>query len=295
MNKPIIVITGPTASGKTSLAIDLANKFDGEIINADSRSIYREMDIATSKPTRKELDNIAHHLVDIVDPNESFSLSDYKKLAEKEIKSVQDRGKIPLLVGGTGLYIDAVVYDFNLTEIAPDQKYREELEKLSTTEIGIKLKEVDPETYKIIDRLNRRRLIRALEVATQSQKSLTKLQTKKPLPRNVLYFVLDCPREVLYKKIDNRVDAWFSKGLVEETKNLSAKYSFDLPSMSSIGYHEIAQYLDGRISLSEASEIMKKRTRNYAKRQITWFKRNQDAVWIGSEKEALSLITSFLK
>lgn len=295
MNRPIIVITGPTASGKTSLAIMLAKKFSGEIINADSRSVYREMDIATGKPTEKELKTVSHHLVDFLNPDTPFSLADYKKLTDEMILSIQGRKKVPFLVGGTGLYVDAVIYDFSLAETSPDHKLRKKLELLSADKLLADLQKIDPETYQIIDKSNKRRLIRAVEVATKSHESFTKLQKKKALPQNVLYLVLDVPREVLYKKIDSRIDSWLSDGLVEETKRLVAKYPLALSSMSSIGYQEIAQFLDEKLTLEEAIITMKKRTRHYAKRQVTWFKRNKDAIWVKNEKEAEKLINDFLK
>lgn len=295
MRNPIIVIAGPTASGKTALAIELAKKYRGEVINADSRSIYIGMDIGTSKPTAREMDSIPHHLFDIVHPNETFSLADYQKLAREKITEIQTRNNIPFIVGGSGLYIDAVVYNFNLTEATKDDETRKELEKLENKELLAKLQKLDKETYKKIDKNNRRRLIRALEVILLTNKGFYDQQKKSSSPNNVLYLALDCPKEVLYKKINNRIDAWFSNGLVEETKNLSAKYSFDLPSMSSIGYSEIAQYLNGKTSSTEASEIMKRRTKNYAKRQLTWFRRNKDITWIKSVKEADKVIASFIK
>lgn len=295
MNKPIIVIAGPTASGKTSLAISLAKKFNGEIINADSRSIYREMNVATSKPTTKECQLIPHHLIDVVKPDELFSLADYKKLVNAAISEIHDRGKIPFLVGGTGLYIDSVVYDYSLPETKPNFDLRKDLEKSSTTELAERLESLDPITYQKIDLKNKRRLIRAIEVALQTKKSFVSLQTKKPKPTSILYLVLDIPRDILYERINQRVDKWKDEGLVEETKTLKAKYSIDLPSMSAIGYKEIAEYLDNVVSLSEALENMKKRTRNYAKRQVTWYKRNKDIIYIKNEKEALDAIEGFLK
>ena len=295
MNKPIIVIAGPTASGKTSLAISLAKEFNGEIINADSRSIYREMNVATSKPTTKECQLIPHHLIDVVKPDELFSLADYKKLANAAISEIHDRGKTPFLVGGTGLYIDSVVYDYILPETKPNFDLRKDLEKSSTTELAERLESLDPITYQKIDLKNKRRLIRAIEVALQTKKSFVSLQTKKPKPTSILYLVLDIPRDILYERINQRVDKWKDEGLVEETKTLKAKYSIDLPSMSAIGYKEIAEYLDNVVSLSEALENMKKRTRNYAKRQVTWYKRNKDIIYIKNEKEALDAIEGFLK
>ncbi|MFA5197484.1 MAG: tRNA (adenosine(37)-N6)-dimethylallyltransferase MiaA [Patescibacteria group bacterium] len=295
MNKPIIIVAGPTASGKTSLAIDLAKKFNGEIVNADSRSIYREMDVATSKPTTEERQEIPHHLIDIVKPDETFSLSDYKKLANSAISEIQNRGKIPFLVGGTGLYLDSIAYDYNLAETKPNLVLRKELEKSSTTELAEKLKLLDPNTYKIIDLKNKRRLIRAIEVASQTNESFTSLQTKKPKPANILYLVLDVPRDVIYKRIGQRIEKWHTEGLVKEAEDLTKKYSINLPSMSAIGYKEIGEYINHKVSLPEALENMKKKTRNYAKRQITWFGKNKDIIYIKNGKEATRIIEIFLK
>ncbi len=294
MKKPIIVIAGPTASGKTTLAINLAQKFKGEIVNADSRSVYREMDIATSKPSALERQQIRHHLIDVVNPDEPFSLSDYKALANEAIADIHNRDKIPFLVGGTGLYLDAIIYDYGLIEVKPNPTLRSRLEKLSTPELAKLLKSLDPMVSEKIDQKNSRRLIRAIEIATQIDKPLSG-ETKKEKPTTVLYLAIKVPRDQLYERINERVDQWEDQGLVSETKELTKNYSIDLPSLSAIGYQEISNYLDDKISLCEALEIMKKRTRHYAKRQITWFKRNNDLVYIENEDEATAAIEAFLK
>ncbi len=295
MDKPIIIIAGPTASGKTSLAITLAKKFNGEIVNADSRSIYREMDIATSKPTAEERKQIPHHLVDVISPNEPFSLSDYKQLANKAISNIHARDKIPFFVGGTGLYLDAVVYDYSLTNVESDFTLRKKLETIDIEVLAAELKSIDPATYQSIDLNNKRRLIRAIEVSKMSKVSYISLQSKKQKPSNMLYLVLDVPRNVLYEKINQRIDMWHDNGLIDETEKLNAKYSASLSSMSAIGYREITEYLNHNISLIEALEIMKKRTRNYAKRQLTWFRKNPDVVYISKNQEAVETIKTFLK
>jgi len=253
------------------------------------------MDVATSKPTTKECQLIPHHLINVVNPDELFSLANYKKLANTAISEIHDRGKIPFLVGGTGLYIDSVVYDYDLPETKPNLVLRKKLEKYSTIELAEKLKSLDPNTYKIIDLNNKRRLIRAIEVALQAKKPLSSRQTKKPKSTNVLYFVLDVPRNILYERINQRVDGWKDEGLVEETDKLIAKYPLDLPSMSAIGYQEISEFLIGKHLLPEALETMKKRTRNYAKRQTTWFRRNKDVIYIKNEEEASAIIANFVK
>ncbi len=294
MKNPIIVIAGPTASGKTKIAVEIAKKFNGEVVNADSRTVYKEMDIATSKPSEEEIKSVPHHLFDVVNPYETFSLANYKEFATKAIEDIQKRKKLPILVGGTGLYIDAVVYDYNLAETIPDFDLRNELENLSTDELVTKLKEINPDEITKIDIKNRRRMIRAIEIAF-STNNLNKQKARKEKPQNILYLAVDVPREKLYGKIEERINKWLDLGLVEETKKLKEKYSFDLPAMTSIGYKEISEALDNKITLFEAINIMKQRTRNYAKRQLTWFKRNKDIIWIKNKPEAEKVISEFLK
>jgi tRNA dimethylallyltransferase len=286
MKKPIIIITGPTASGKTDLAIKIAKEFEGEIVNADSRTVYREMDVATAKPSEEEKADIPHHLFDVVKPDDSFTVADYKKLAQEKIREIRNRGKSPILVGGTGLYIDSVVYDFNLTEGKPQPKLREELNELSTDMLLHRLEELDPDSIETIDSSNKRRLVRALEVSMSTGMPFSKQKERKPLPDDVIYLSVDVPREELYDKINRRIEHWLEMGLIEETKRLRQKYSADLPSMSAIGYKEVGDYLEGKISKEEAIEEMKKRTRNYAKRQLTWLRRNPDIEWVKDDKEA---------
>jgi len=251
------------------------------------------MDIATSKPSKQERHIIPHHLIDIVEPDESFTLSDFKQRANVAILQIQNREKIPFLVGGTGLYLNSIAYNYNLAKTEPNLTLRNELDELPIAELTMKLKSLDPITYKKIDLGNKRRLIRAIEVSSQTKTSFSDLQTKNPKPSNFLYLVLDMPREVLYDRINQRVDNWKDQGLVEETEKLMARYSTTLPSMSTIGYKEIIDYLNGTIEYTEAIDIMKKRTRNYAKRQITWFKKNKDAILIKNDLEAIKQI-SFL-
>jgi tRNA dimethylallyltransferase len=294
MKNPIIVIAGATASGKTALAVELAKKFNGEIINADSRTVYRGLNVATSKPTMEEMKGVPHHLFDIVNPDEPFTLADYKRLAETAIKEVQEKGKIPFLVGGTGLYIDAVIYNFNMTEAEPNAELRKELEAKTEAKLFAEIQKLDPETAEIIDSHNKRRLIRALEVILTTERSFAESKQKIKLPTNVLYLAIDVPREELYEKIEKRIENWENLGLVEETKRLKQKYSLDLPSMSSIGYQEISDALDGKIYMQAAIDVMKKRTRNYAKRQLTWFRKNRDIVWIKTPKEAEEKISNFI-
>jgi tRNA dimethylallyltransferase len=293
MKNPIIVIAGPTASGKTALAVELAKEFNGEVINADSRSVYKGMDIGTGKPSKDEMDGIVHHLFDIVNPDEPFTLMDYKELAGKAIAEILAKGKIPFLVGGTGLYIDAVVYDFEPVG-EPNPDFRKELEQRDPELLYGMLMTFDPETAKSIDPKNTRRVIRALEIFEQTKEGKIKLESRKQKPKNVLYLAIDIPRENLYAKINSRVDVWMEQGFEDEVKGLIEKYPLDLPAMSGIGYKQIGLYLQGQISKEQAIEKFKQGDRNLAKKQMTWFRRNKDIVWIKYQKEAQNEITKFI-
>ena len=297
----LVVILGPTASGKTGLAIKLARKFNGEIVNADSRQIYREMDIGTGKvESRKSLKSKVLkvespiHLISIVNPDQKFSLAQYKKLAINKIKEIQKRDKIPFLVGGTGLYISAVVNNLEIPKAPPDDKIRKRLNKLSAEKLFEKLKKIDLKSAEIIGENNKRKLIRALEVYEITGKPFSSLQTKgKPL-FDVLQIGVKTDREELYKKIDRRADEMIKMGLVEEVEKLAKKYSFNLPAMSGIGYQEIGLYLQNKTTLEEAVQKMKFRTHQYARRQMTWFRKDERIGWVESCEEAERLINNFL-
>jgi len=300
--RPLIVILGPTASGKSELALRLAKKINGEIVSADSRQIYKEMDIATAKmpqdqkPKTKDqkyilkiknkklkpifLKNIPHYLIDIIKPDENFSVAEYKNLAIKIIRGIQRRGKIPILAGGTGLYISAVVDNIKIPKVKPNLKLRKKLEKTPFCRLLKKLEKLDPATYEIIDKKNKRRIIRALEVSISTGKPFS-FQRKKGAPLfNILPIGLDMPREKLYKKIDRRIEKMFETGLISETKKLAKKYSYKLPSMSGIGYKEVGMYLRGEIRIEKAKELIKFRTHRYARRQMTWFGKDKRIKWI---------------
>ena len=307
--KPLIVILGSTASGKTGWAMKLCQRFSGEIVSADSRQIYREMNIGTAKSPQAQISNfkfqisktdneIKQHLIDIVDPDESFTLSDYKELAIKKINDIHDRGKIPFLVGGTGLYISSVVDNLDIPEVAPDKKLRAELERKNTKDLRKELKILDPVFYEKIDLNNRRRLIRAIEVCKITGNPFSSLRKKgKPL-FNVLQIGIDIPREELNKKIDKRVDEMREAGLEEEVRNLSKKYSWDLLSMSGIGYQEFRDHLDCYVAcyvtIDDVFEEIKKHTRQYAKKQMTWFRRDKSVQWTGDFKKAELLVLNAL-
>lgn len=304
----LIVVCGPTASGKTDLAIVLAKKFNGEIVNADSRQIYKEMDIATAKPSKVTsdklqvtstdeyiIDGVKHYLLDIISPDENFTLSDYKDQAQKTIKEIIKKGKIPFLVGGTGLYIKAIVDNLEIPRVEPDLVLRKELESKSAEERVKMLKEIDPETYEKIDIQNPRRVIRALEVVLSTGESFLKQQKKgKPL-YNVLQLGIKVDKENLYERINKRCEKMVEAGLIQEAKRLAQKYSWELPSMSGIGYRQMRDYIEGKMTLEEAIEWLQMDTRHYAKRQMTWFKKDEKIVWIENEKQAEKKIDEFLK
>ncbi|MCK5475484.1 MAG: tRNA (adenosine(37)-N6)-dimethylallyltransferase MiaA [Candidatus Pacebacteria bacterium] len=298
--KPLIVILGPTSSGKTEIGFKLAKKYNGEIINADSRQIYKEMDVGTGKATdsittQYSISNIPIHLISIKTPNQKFSLSQYKKLAVKAIDDIHKQGKIPILVGGTGLYISTIVNNLEIPKAIPNQKIRKRLEKHTEKYLFKKLKKVDPNSAKTIGENNKRKLIRALEVYEITGKPFSSQQKKGKSLFNILQIGIKIDREKLYEKIDARVDRMIEIGLIKETKKLSKKYSFNLPAMSGIGYYEIGSYLKDEMSLDEAIQKVKFRTHQYARRQITWFKKDERIKWIENYKEAEKLVNNFLK
>ncbi len=308
MNKiPIIVVAGPTASGKTGLAIDIAKKYDGEIVNADSMQIYKYMDIGTAKPTLAERAEVAHHLVDFVDPKEEFSVADYTDLAHKKIDDIIKRGKMPVVCGGTGLYISSLIDDVTFGEVKTDYAMREELEK-TAKEQGVEvlmqmLKEFDEESAKTIHPNNRRRVIRAIEfykltgVPISQHKQMTQKQESR---YNPLIMIIDHDREKLYERINLRVDMMIEEGLIDEVANLlDMGYTKDMNSMKGIGYKEIIEYLKGECTLCEAIEAVKQGSRRYAKRQLTWFRRDERVNYIDAQSDvkesAYKLIEEWIK
>ncbi len=295
MNKPkIVVIVGPTASGKSDLAVKIAKKFNGEIVSADSRQVYRGMDIGTAKPGKKEMAAIRHHLIDIKNPNQDYNVGQYKKDAIKAINKIIKSGRLPILVGGTGLYIDAVVKNLEFPEVKENKKLRARLEK-EIKERGLdrvfkKLVDLDPEAAYIVDPKNPRRIIRALEVALTSGKPFSaQRKTGRPL-FDALEIGINVPPEKLKERITGRIEQMVKNGLVEEVKGLVRKYSLHCKAFDAIGYREIIDYLENKISLAEAVEQMDKNTRHYARRQMTWFRRNQEIKWVKNYKKALLLV-----
>lgn len=275
--QPLISVIGPTGSGKTALGIALANQFFGEIISADSRQIYLEMDIGTAKPTIAERASAKHHLIDFVSPAQSYALSNFLDDAKTAIDLISNSGKLPIVVGGTGLYVSALTKNYQLPDSKPDFSYRQELEQIAL-EFGKEkvhqiLVEKDPLKAASIPPQNLRYVIRALEVirAGDSHPSFNQAES----PYLTFYLTIDWPRQELYQKIEQRIDQMIELGIIDETSNLLKKYSASLPAMSSLGYQEIYQYLQGDISLSEAVQEFKKHSRQFAKRQLTWFRKFQ--------------------
>jgi tRNA dimethylallyltransferase len=289
MNK-LIAIIGPTGIGKTKLAIQLASRFDGEIINADSRQIYRHMDIGTAKPIGEELAAVPHHLVDIIEPDKEFSLAEYQQLTDKTIHDIQARGKIPFLVGGSGLYVWAVLEGWIVPKVAPDVYFRKELEKRAELGQGDdlyrELKQIDPSAAEKIDPHNIRRVIRALEVNKFADSTFSHLQKKQPPPFQTLIIGLTAERKELYPRADERVDNMLKQGFVDEvSKLLKMGYNLTLPSMSSIGYREIGQYLSGGMTLEEAVYKIKTGTHRFIRHQYAWFRLKDERIkWFDIEK-----------
>lgn len=278
---PLLVLLGPTACGKTALSLEIAKKFNAEIISADSRQVYKHMDIGTDKIPLEKRQGILHHLIDVVEPSERFTVADFKKLAEEKIDDILKHGKLPLLVGGTGLYIRALVQNFSIPQENPAlrQKLVKEWRENGIVELYKKLQKLDPENAGKIHPHNALYIIRALEIFLTSGHP-KKAEKKKPRYRSLL-IGLSYPTEKLFQRIEKRVDEQIEHDLVEETKKLLAKgFSKNLSSMQSLGYREITEYLEDKISLPKAIELLKKHTRNFAKQQITWFKKEPGIHWI---------------
>lgn len=288
----IVVVLGPTASGKTAVGIRIAKKFNGEVISADSRQVYRGMDIGTAKV--RDTEGVPHHLIDVVDPDEPFTVVDWKRLVEKAIDEIVSRGKLPIVVGGTGLYIQALVDNIEAPEVPPQAKLRQSLDEKSDTDLLKLLRRFDPDFVDRVDASNRRRVIRALEVTIMTGEPMNKLQRKGPARYDALLIGLDVPRRDLYAAIDERVRLQMDDGLVDEVRRLLRKYDARLPAFSAIGYREVVRYLDGEMTLPEAMERIQFATHAYARRQLTWFRRDPRIRWVWTTDEAVILVTQFL-
>lgn len=293
MKEPLIILTGPTAVGKTKLSIALAKAVNGEIISADSMQVYKHMDIGSAKIMPEEMDGVRHYLVDELEPFEEFHVVRFQEMAKAAMKEIRSRGHIPILVGGTGFYIQAVVRDIDFTENEASP-YREELERLAeekgSTWLHEELKKVDPESAEAIHENNVKRVIRALEFYKLTGKKISEHneeQRERQSPYNFAYFVLNDEREHLYRRIEQRIDQMMEAGLVEEVRRLKKMGCHqEMVSMKGLGYKEILDYLDGTCTLPEAVEILKRDTRHFAKRQITWFKREEDVIWMNKQDYA---------
>lgn len=291
---PLIILTGPTAVGKTALSIRLAKAIGGEIISADSMQVYRHMDIGSAKVTAEEMAGVPHHLIDVLEPTEDLNVVIFQQLAKKALKEIRSRGHIPIVVGGTGFYIQALLYDIDFKENPEGDKIRQELEALAREKgagyLHQLLEQVDPESARAIHANNVKRVTRALEYFRQTGEKISvhnETERRKPSPYAFLYYVVDMERSRLYERIDRRVDQMLEQGLVEEVRRLKAMGCHrGMVSMQGLGYKEILDYLDGRCTLEEAIYILKRDTRHFAKRQITWFKRERDVRWLDREQMA---------
>lgn len=306
--KPMVILTGPTAVGKTELSIRLAKILDAEIISADSMQVYKKMDIGTAKIMPEEMEGIKHYLVDELDPKEEFHVARFQQMAKDALKEIYAKGKIPLIVGGTGFYIQSLLYDIDFTKEDGDQEYRKQLEEKAKREgndsLYEMLKQVDPKSTEKIHKNNVKRVIRALEFYKLNGYPISEHNEKesaKTSPYNFAYFVLNHKRDILYDRINRRVDIMAEQGLIDEVKRLKEEgYEKTMVSMQGIGYRQVFEYLEGNLSLEDTIEQIKKDTRHFAKRQLTWFGREKEVCMVdksqfGSEDEILTYMLTILK
>ena len=292
MKKPLIVLTGPTAAGKTHLSIALAKAVNGEIISADSMQVYKYMDIGSAKIRPEEMQGVKHYLVDELLPEEEFHIVKFQQMAKAAMEEIYAKGRVPILVGGTGFYIQAVTKDIDFTQADQEDGYRRELEQLAAEKgndyLHTMLQEVDPVSAKEIHANNVKRVIRALEFYHQNQSPISahnQEQKGHETPYNLAYFVLNVPRELLYKRIDDRIDEMLEEGLLEEVEQLKKRGCHrGMVSMQGLGYKEILAYLEGEYPLEEAVRVLKRDTRHFAKRQLTWFRREKETIWMNKDE-----------
>ena len=299
MKPKVIVIVGPTASGKTALSIELAKKINGEIVSCDSMQIYKDMNIGSAKPTSKEMQGIKHYMIDIVSPEERFSVAEYKKKAENAIDEILSQKKVPIVVGGTGLYVNSLIYGIEYNEIEFDEEYRKKLEAIAVTPEGLeklyqKAQHIDSKAMEIISKNDKKRIIRVLEIYHSTGKTKTELEIesrKNGVKYDYKVFGINMERERLYYRINKRVDIMLQEGLIEEVEDLIKKYKKFPTAMQGLGYKEVVEYLDGKLSKNEMIEKIKQETRRYAKRQLTWFRKNKKIIWL----DGLNLLEDNLK
>ena len=286
----VIVICGPTASGKTAMSIELAKKINGEIVSCDSMQIYKEMDIGTAKPTREEMQGIKHYMIDIISPDQRYSVADYKRDAKIAIREILKKGKTPIVVGGTGLYVDSLIYEIEYQDIKFDEEYRKELEK-QAREKGLntlyeEAKKIDPEAILKISPNDQKRILRILEIyhVTGMTKTEQEKKSREKEPEfDYKVYALNMPREKLYERINLRVDLMIKQGLIKEVEEIYHKYSEFPTAMQGLGYKEVVEYLKGNLTKEEMIEKIKQETRRYAKRQMTWFRKNKQTIWLDTE------------
>lgn len=301
MKPKVVVIVGPTASGKTAVSIELAKKINGEIISADSMQIYKYMDIGTAKPTLEEMQGIKHYMLDVVMPDETFNVAKYKSMAESAIEGILKKGKVPIIVGGTGLYINTLVDGIEFADVPGDEEYRNELIEKGYREgamsIYKELEKVDSESAKKIDPNNIRRVARALEMYKVTGKTKTQLdiESRKEVKYDYRLFGMEWDRETLYNRIDLRVDKMIEAGLIDEVRNVTEKFKISNTAVQGLGYKEVIEYLNGNISYEEMIEKLKLETRHYAKRQLTWFRRDKRIKWIKPDENATCVIINELQ
>ena len=286
----VIVICGPTASGKTALSIELAKQINGEIVSCDSMQIYKDMNIGTAKPTTEEMQGIKHYLIGYVSPEERYSVADYKKDAKKAIKEIIEKDKMPIIVGGTGLYIDSLIYEIEYQDIKFDEKYREKLEEevnqKGLEELYKRAKEIDEKEIEKISPNDKKRILRILEIyhATGKNKTQQEIESrKKEVEYDYKVYALNWDREKLYERINKRVDLMIEQGLINEVKEILKKYNNFPTAMQGLGYKEVVDYLNGVLTKEEMIEKIKMETRRYAKRQLTWFRKNKQTIWLNAE------------
>ncbi len=288
LKKPLVILTGPTAVGKTELSVRLAKRINGEIISADSMQVYRRMDIGTAKIKPEETDGVAHHLIDILEPQEDFNVCLFKELAKKAVNEIYSRGRVPIIAGGTGFYIQAVLYDIDFTETDTDGEYRMKLlqtaKEKGTDFLHAMLREIDPEAADAIHPNNVKRVMRAIEYHHQTGGRMSEHNAKqsgKESPYNFAYFVLNDDRAAVYERIDRRVDMMLENGLLDEVRSLLAEgCDKSLTSMKGLGYKELIDYINGETTFEEAVRILKRDTRHFAKRQLTWFGRERGVTFV---------------
>lgn len=287
----IYVIGGPTASGKSKLAVELAKRINGEIISADSMQIYKDMNIGTAKLTKEEMQGIKHHLLDFVSPEERYSVANFKTDAKIKIEEILKKGKTPIIVGGTGLYIDSMIYGIEFQDEKIDKEYREELNELAEKEglerLYEEARKIDPEAMKKISINDKKRIIRVLEIYHKTGKTKTEVEKesrKNEIKYNYKMFAITMNREKLYERIEKRVDQMIEQGLIEEVQSILNRYHKFPTAMQGLGYKEVVEYLENKLTKEEMIEKIKKKTRHYAKRQLTWFRKNKETIWLDGEK-----------